>query len=207
MTSNSNPQVNLPADYNGVGYPGNVPFVQLLPDLFLGYLTKAGGLDSSTNATSPTNPAIATALKAALNTTQGSGSISMQNYLTIFFTQPQNINTAFPSSIQQFMNTFLNANGLPSETETQLQSNPIYVAFKNSFDTVLQTGTDFSSPNETDTQLFESAFDDFLNTYPVTSSRSYTQPPASAETNSSGQLINPNPSTPNPNAIAQFAQA
>lgn len=187
MTTNQ-----LPSGYSGVGYTG-ASFQDILP-----YLIQSLYYD----------PTDQTAAQTGLTTTPPSQTATpMLNYLTTYFTQPANLTIGFPSTLEQFVNTFRQANGSTAPVDlNDPSSDPIYNGFYTEFVNVLNLPADIpGTTSQQSIELFLQSFSNFLLTYKFPTPRSfgqeYAQVPNPADPSEQITIV---PSAPNPNAIVNF---
>ncbi len=173
----------VPSGYNGVGFNSSIDYQELLP-----YLIQSLYYD----------PTDQTAAQTGLLTIPPSQTqLSINTYLTTYFTQPTNLIKSFPSTLESFINQFRLANGITTEVDlSDPSSDPIYNGFYTEFINVLKLPGDIpGSTTQQDIELFLQAFSNFLTTYNFPSSRSFAQIPDP----NLGVL-----STPNPNGVPYF---
>lgn len=158
----------VPTNYNGVGAINDAGFLHILPYIL-----------QSTYATGDnTDPSQQTAAAAGLNAEIPSGSVSINDYLNTYFTQPSTLNIPFPMTWDQFITTFRQANQLPAGDPN---SGPAFNGFLTEFETVLKlpgdlAGTGIDTSDAGLQNLFLEAFGEFLQSYPYPSGRSFGQP-------------------------------
>lgn len=174
----------VPSGYNGVGFNGQIDYQELLP-----YLIQSLYYDPSTDQTA--------AQTGLVTAPPSQAQLSINTYLTTYFTQPVNLIKNFPNTLAEFINTFRAANG--SSVPVDLNdpaSDPIYNGFYTEFVNVLKLPGDIpGATSAQNVELFLQSFSNFLTTYNFPSSRSFAQLPDP----SLGVL-----STPNPNGIQFF---